>query len=93
MAYSMFQASENKLKPAYLTISSHRLKVISGATKHGIPVSLFYRHNTWNRAYGFDQILTKPIEAKSTRADDMFPEGDFPYKYTIAGNYKNEQKL
>lgn len=53
-----------------------------------MPETLLYRHNTGNRAYGFEMTLAKPVGEKPTYASHYIPDGDFPYKYTVAGNYK-----
>ncbi len=49
---------------------------------------LKWRHNTQNRGYGFEMTLDKPTNYVPTKAAGYIPDGDFPYKYTVAGNYK-----
>lgn len=53
-----------------------------------LPQTLIYRHNTGNRAYGFDQFVTQPVVQKPTQASQQLPDGDFPYNYTVAGNQR-----
>ena len=50
-----------------------------------LPQTLSHRHSTNNRAYGFDQY-NQPVEGKATKASFFLPEGDFAYKYSVAGN-------
>ena len=55
-----------------------------------LPQTLVSRHNTGNKAYGFEQFINKPMEQVPTKASYIIPDGDFPYNYTVAGNYKQE---
>ncbi len=50
--------------------------------------TLKFRHNTVNRTYGFEQKLNQAIDEKPTKAAGQIPDGDYPYKFTVAGNYK-----
>ncbi len=56
-----------------------------------LPQTLIYRHNTGNRAYGFEQFVGRPIDQRPTEASLKLPEGDFPYNYTVAGNQRHVQ--
>lgn len=51
-----------------------------------MPETLKFRHNTKNKEYGFEQTLDKPVSTIPTYASSFIPDGDFPYKYTVAGN-------
>ena len=54
-----------------------------------LPEALKFRNNTGNRAYGFEQTLPTLVEQKLTHASSHFPDGDFPYNYSVAGNNRN----
>jgi hypothetical protein len=49
--------------------------------------TLANRNNTNNRAYGFDQRAERKLDAVPTHMAETLPDGDYPYNYSVTGNY------
>ncbi|CDW74652.1 UNKNOWN [Stylonychia lemnae] len=94
LANTMFHQTENKLLPTHMMINSipHIVpenKLMQVRQNMELPQTLISRHNTGNKAYGFEQFIANPIDQKPTyAANNNIPDGDFPYNYTVAPNYK-----
>lgn len=73
-----------------LHIQQPEQKIIQAQQNMELPQTLIYRYNSSNRAYGFEQTLGRNMEHRPTLGGGMHSEGEFPYKFTVAGNYKGE---
>jgi len=51
-----------------------------------MPEALKYRHNTGNKLYGFDQILSKQVGHASVNPEEQM---NTDYKFAVVGNYKH----
>eukprot|EP00347_Sterkiella_histriomuscorum_P004680 403359517 len=96
-AREIFHSTDQKLMPTQLTLNNYPNQIPDSKLQQvrqnmELPQTLLYRHNTGNKTYGFEQFIQQPIQQKPTLASMKMPDGDFPYNYTVAGNYKIEKE-